>query len=446
MPKVTLLAGLGYGDEGKGSVVDFLCREQGAKLVVRYNGGAQAAHNVVTDDGRHHTFAQFGSGTFAGAQTHLSRYMLVNPVAFLAEGKALTGKGVPDAFDRVTVHREALVTNPFQVAANRLREIARGGGRHGSCGMGIGETMADSLTDGPGALIVGDLQDRATMKVKLAASQARKIAELEPVVTALRGHESTIEREWAMLRDGGLIDWTIDRYYEPFTRLIRIVDDSFLATALGVVDAVFEGAQGVLLDQDFGFQPYTTWTDCTFGNAYKLLKGRQLAFPQEEIERLGVLRGYMTRHGAGPFVSEHDGFQRLSEHDHNGLGHWQGAFRSGAFDSVAARYALDVIGGVDGIAMTNLDRLPLYSNCDGVPVCIGYDTMAALPVKRPIDLAHQEQLATTLMNTKPVYDAVHVEERRTADLYAQCITENLKVPLAIVSHGPRASDKRRCNK
>ena len=74
MATVVLLAGLGFGDEGKGTVTDYLVRTHSAKMVVRYNGGAQAAHNVVLPDGRHHTFAQFGSGTFVpGVRTHLSR-------------------------------------------------------------------------------------------------------------------------------------------------------------------------------------------------------------------------------------------------------------------------------------------------------------------------------------------------------------------------------------
>src|SRR5579864_7866772 len=94
MSKVFLVQGLGYGDEGKGSIVDYLVRQEKAPLVVRFNGGAQAAHNVVTDDGRHHTFTQFGSGTFAGARTFLSRFMIVNPFTLLTEAKALEQKGV----------------------------------------------------------------------------------------------------------------------------------------------------------------------------------------------------------------------------------------------------------------------------------------------------------------------------------------------------------------
>ncbi|HEY7215209.1 MAG TPA: adenylosuccinate synthetase, partial [Thermoanaerobaculia bacterium] len=134
-----LLVDLGFGDAGKGLLTDFLVRRSGATVVVRYNGGAQAGHNVVTPDGRHHTFAQLGSGSFvAGVRTFLSRHVVVHPTALLAEAAALRAKGVGDALDRVRLSERALVITPFHQAAGRLRELARGAARHGSCGVGVG--------------------------------------------------------------------------------------------------------------------------------------------------------------------------------------------------------------------------------------------------------------------------------------------------------------------
>ena len=137
-----LTVDLGFGDAGKGSIIDFLAREHNAHTVVRFNGGAQAGHRVVAKQGEH-VFSQFGSGTLAGARTHLSRFMLVEPLAMLAEAEHLMQLGIRDPFGMVTIDEKALITTPFQRAVNRLKELARGNGRHGSCGMGIGETMAD---------------------------------------------------------------------------------------------------------------------------------------------------------------------------------------------------------------------------------------------------------------------------------------------------------------
>lgn len=103
-----LTVDLGFGDAGKGSIVDFLTRTYGAHTVVRYNGGAQAGHRVVAlaADGvtvQDHLFAQFGAGTFAGAATHLSRFMLLDPLAMMAEAVHLHTLGIHDAFQRTTI-------------------------------------------------------------------------------------------------------------------------------------------------------------------------------------------------------------------------------------------------------------------------------------------------------------------------------------------------------
>lgn len=444
MGRVTLVAGLGYGDEGKGTIVDWLAREERTDLVVRYNGGAQAAHNVVVADGRHHTFAQLGSGTFAGVPTLLSRHMLVDPLALFAEARHLEAIGVRGTLDRLAVEGAARVTTPLHVAANRLREMARTG-RHGSCGMGIGETMEDWLAVGDGALFVRDLFDRGVTRDKLLALRARKVASLDAALRALPSSEAA-SRERFVLEDDGTIDACLDAYV-AFTQRVHVVGEDFLAREVRqAAHVVFEGAQGVLLDQDFGFQPHTTWTDITYGNARELLASIDF---RGDVERLGVLRAYATRHGAGPFVSEDPALARLSSHDHNGWGEWQHGFRSGAFDLVATRYALDVIGGVDRLAITNVDRLDLV--CGDVPVTVAYEghvdaalfrgdgrRIDAIRVRRPFDLAHQERLTRALFAARPL------NVRLAKAAYASEIAARLGVPLGITSHGPRAEDKVRC--
>src|SRR5215213_2367436 len=111
MQQALLTVDLGFGDAGKGSIVDFLTRAHNAHTVVRYNGGAQAAHRVVTPgpNPREHVFAQFGSGTLAGAATHLSRFMLLDPLAMIAEAQHLQSLNVTDAFEHTTIDERALV-------------------------------------------------------------------------------------------------------------------------------------------------------------------------------------------------------------------------------------------------------------------------------------------------------------------------------------------------
>jgi len=141
-----LVVDLGFGDAGKGLLSYYLVRTTGARWVVRFNGGAQAGHNVVTTDGRHHTFSQVGAGSFVpGVRTYLARDMVVHPTALDSEARHLARVGVADAMRRMHVDPECRVTTPFHQASTRVRELLRGAARHGSCGVGVGETVRDSL-------------------------------------------------------------------------------------------------------------------------------------------------------------------------------------------------------------------------------------------------------------------------------------------------------------
>lgn len=457
MANVTLIVGLSFGDEGKGSLVDYLVRRDKAHTVVRYNGGAQAAHNVVLADGRHHTFAQFGSGTLVpGCRTHLSRYMLVNPIFLMREEKALQELGVTDAYARLTIERTALITNPFQVAANRLRENhrSRHTGRHGSCGMGIGETMADWATHPEDAIRIEDFESPGALKRKLATSQARKYDELAPILTRQDLTNGT-NNDWDVLRDVAFIDDCVKRFTN-FAGQIRIVDDTYLPMRLREPGhIVFEGAQGMLLDQNHGFFPFCTRSDITFGNALALIED----FTAGKVTRMGVLRAYGTRHGAGPFLTE-DPQMDLPDR-HNGNGPWQQAFRVGHLDLVATDYALRAVGGVDEIVMTNVDRL---QGRTPVKVCTGYaagdreddylggldpyfhvhngmiDGFKVKPGQTPERLADRTQFTAEMAKLEPDY-----EEFKNVEEAVAWTAGHLRTPINLCSYGPTANDKRpRC--
>jgi adenylosuccinate synthase len=444
-----LIADLGYGDAGKGSIVDYLTRTTNAHTVVRYNGGAQAAHNVVTPDGRHHTFAQFGSGTFIpGTRTHLSRFMMVHPLAMLAEERHLRSLGVRDAFPRVSLDRESLVTTPFQQSANRLKELARGDGRHGSCGMGIGETMSDWLAYGPHVLFAGDLTSRPTIVQKLRFLRDAKLAQLEGVVEQL-GDVEQARADLQILRDPQAIESTAD-VFQHFSQLVSIVEPAYLGQLLhqpGTI--IFEGAQGVLLDEWYGFYPYNTWSTLTFQNADTLLHENDF---DGETSKLGLFRAYATRHGAGPFVTEDEELTRQLPDPHNQNNPWQREFRVGYLDLVALRYALAVTGRVDGLVITNLDRMDCvaewrlgerYRNAgertnvaDFFEGTNGLITSIKVPAD-PTDLIRQAELTRLLLSMRPMY--THCNRDRNE--YIDEICQKLHVPVAITSAGQTAQQK-----
>ncbi len=415
-----IVVDLGYGDAGKGTVVDYLCaRPEGraaggpasaqVRTVVRFNGGAQAAHNVVAPDGRQHTFAQFGAGTFTpGVRTYLSRFALVDPLALAGEAAHLAKVGVPDALDRVTVDVDALLTTPYHQAANRARERARGGARHGSCGMGIGETASYALARPADAPKAGDCLSPRLLTRKLKA---------------LRDHLTGELGELGTPPLAGIVD-----AYLAFARRVRLADDAELRRLLRAGPAVFEGAQGVLLDEWRGFHPYTTWSTTTFANAEELL-----ADAGQDAIRLGVTRCYQVRHGPGPFVTE-DAALKLPER-HNGRNDWQGTFRIGHLDTVALRYAIEVTGGVDAIAVTHLD---VARNHPELRSCRSY-VINDRPLTRiepgpPRDLGYQERLTRTLLEATPLYE-------KPAATWAELIEAEAGAPVTLLSCGPTAADK-----
>jgi adenylosuccinate synthase len=382
---------LGYGDAGKGTVVDALCVNAPVRAVLRFNGGAQAAHNVVTEDGRHHTFAQFGSGTLRGVPTHLTRFMVVDPVALAAEAAAL---GNP--FELLTVDGDALLATPWHRAANHRRERVQ---RHGSCGMGVGETMAYALSHAD-APRVSDVLSRPLLRRRLAAVAA----DLGPADVPL--------------------DDVVDVFH-AFGRAVSIVGSAHTGRLLREGPCVFEGAQGVLLDEWLGWHPHTTWSTTTFANVAELCPS---------FRRLGVVRTYTTRHGAGPFVTA-DPALDLPE-PHNGLDEWQGAFRVGHFDAVAHRYAVEVAGGVDGLAVTHLD---VPARCPGLRVCESY-TVDGEPWTRIVpgpsrDLDHQAALTARLTRSRP-------GALSRPDDWAGAIGSLLGAPVLVESTGPSSADKK----
>jgi adenylosuccinate synthase len=444
MPSTSIVVDLGFGDAGKGTIVDALSRRcSSPPLVVRHNGGAQAGHNVHTPDGRHHTFSQFGSATFLpGAWTLLSEHMILHPQGLLAERAHLVALGVEDPLLSLIIDERALVITPFQQATNRLREAARGDKRHGTCGIGVGETVADSFALGADALRARDLRDRTVLRRKLSLIRERKREE----VAALFGDRvpQDVIMDIHVLESASVIDQVVD-WFADIGAMLKIFDQDRVEHAVRTWEhVIFEGAQGVLLDEWHGFHPHTTWSTTTTKNANEMIT---IAGREGPVRKIGVVRAYATRHGQGPFPTEDAVLGQMLRESHNTDTGWQGEFRVGWFDLPLTRYALDACPDIKEIAVTCLDRvasLPEWRFCEAydVPADAGARFVmgpeGGTPcVAPPGDLAYQEQLGCDLWRCDPILESIDASMKPEG-----AIEHLLGLPVKITSHGPTAADKR----
>lgn len=437
--------GLGFGDCGKGHFVDALTRRWQAHTVVRFNGGAQAGHNVVTpadahSPSRHHTFSQFGSGTFVpGVRTVLIDPMIVHPTALLVEAEVLSGIGETDALSRLMIDAQCRITTPFHQAAGRLRELLRGAEAHGTCGVGVGETVRHAIEHPEQALRYSDLRtpDAAGARTLLDRLQAIRKTLLDEFVPQSQGcGASAFSMEFQLLRD----ETVAARWMGCACALARHCPPASIETIRGRLTqggcVVFEGAQGVLLDEWRGFHPHTTWSSIHTVAVDDVAARFGLASP---IEHYGVMRTHLTRHGAGPLPTHDASLDDLLPEPHNSAAGWQGRFRRGHPDAVLLRYALDVAGRLSGLLISHLDVLQR-----GVPLrwCERYSvtpTFAQWPrrVERiPLgigkDLDHQQRLTRLLQSACPQYSDRPI---RTVQDFLQHMGEVTSLPVVFGSNG-----------
>jgi len=321
---VKTIIGAGYGDEGKGILTDFLSQNW-ADLTVRFNGGSQALHTVKLPGGPSHAFSHFGSGSLRGVPTYLTEYFIVNPATFMKEYKELEKKiKVPTIF----VHEDCMVTTLLDMRINQAIENSRGKHRHGSVGVGINETVTRHLDtpykitvgmlahDLPGVLkIVEDIYNDYAVGRLISLGMAEdaileiKEYDLDKILDGTRrqaefftSHAILVER----------IDWIFDHYD----------------------NVVFEGAQGLLLDEFHPNFPYVTRSRTGIYNVNSLIKG----YKNVKVEIYYVTRVYATRHGAGPFPTEVVGDLNLFDfpyefEDSTNVPHpYQGTMRVGYLD------------------------------------------------------------------------------------------------------------------
>jgi len=288
---IKAVIGANYGDEGKGLMTDYFALKTKKGIVIRYNGGAQASHTVVTPEGFRHAFSHLGSGTFANVPTYLSKHFVTSPMLFRKEVEKLSRKmALPDTW----VDERCLVTTPFDILINQIVEDFRGKGRHGSCGMGINETITRHEKH---PLYVSTLCDSNLTRQILESIRNNYVWDrlMELGVTCLSVDQI------ALLVNENIIDAFLDDV-QYFLQKVKSVNLYYMYPLTEYFDdIIFEGAQGLLLDQDHANFPHVTRSSTGLKNVMEIMAEGKIAEP---VEVTYVTRCYTTRHGVGPFPYE----------------------------------------------------------------------------------------------------------------------------------------------
>lgn len=293
MKRASIVIGSLWGDEGKGHMTDILCNTPNT-LNVRFNGGSQASHTVVTPDGKRHAFRHFGAGTFAGAHTYLSEHFIVNTISFSLERAELIEKF--GLFPTLFVNPNCLVTTLWDIYINQCIETLRGENRHGSCGFGINETVQRSIYS-KYKITVMDLLFKDKLKSKLYAIQDEYVPMRLKTEYNLKIEDLPDEHKNLLTNPENINLFLF--YAEEFLKYVNIHRNSILNKFDNVV---FEGAQGLLLDQNNSdYFPHVTTSNTGIKNVMDILK--DLNF-NDLIDIYYMSRCYITKHGAGPFKSE----------------------------------------------------------------------------------------------------------------------------------------------
>jgi adenylosuccinate synthase len=412
----TILVGAQWGDEGKGKIIDFLTEK--TDVVVRSQGGNNAGHTVIVA-GKKYVLHLIPSGILRrGTMCVIGNGVVIDAVSLAQEIEGLRQQGIRVAKDNLLISDCAHLTLPHHRALDRARETAKGAGKIGTTGRGIGPTYSDKASRV--GLRTGDLRnpDRFADRLKARFGDAN---------TTLR----------AMGADSVDFRKTSAEYLAAAKVIAPFLGNTVVYLHEAVVakkTILFEGAQGTFLDIDHGTYPYVTSSNTTSGGACT-----GSGVPPNRIDKVvGTMKAYTTRVGEGPFPTEND---ELGEFLH-GLGREFGsttgrARRCGWFDAVCTRYAA-ILNGIDELAVTNTDGL---DTLESIKVCVAYKLGRKMIEYPPADL-------DALAECKPIYEEFDGWKSDTSGAkkwselpvkcrkYLQAIARLTGARLGIVSVGP----------
>lgn len=412
--KVDVLLGLQWGDEGKGKVVDVLTPRY--DVVARFQGGPNAGHTLEFE-GKKYVLRSIPSGIFQDGQINIiGNGVVLDPVLFRQEAEELRASGI-DLTKVLKISRKAHLIMPTHRLLDAASERAKGGAKIGTTGKGIGPTYTDKVSRNGlrlGDALLPDWDERYT------AARNRHMAQL-----AAMGETPDItetEKTWLEAVE--------------YLKTYDIVDSEHLVNSLlGQGKSVLcEGAQGTLLDVDFGSYPFVTSSNTIAAGA---CTGLGVA-PNKIGEVYGIFKAYCTRVGSGPFPTElHDDTgQRIRD-----LGHEYGAVtgrerRCGWIDLVALRYAI-MIDGVTQLIMMKSDVLDGF---DEIKACVAYRINGVETTDFPytLDGIDIEPVYVTLPGWKTDMTKMKSPDEFPANFkaYIDFLEKELKTPITIVSIGP----------
>lgn len=410
--KVDVLLGLQWGDEGKGKVVDVLTPDY--DVVARFQGGPNAGHTLEFE-GQKYVLRSIPSGIFQGGKTNIiGNGVVLDPILFKQEAEGLAASG-HDLTKQLCISKKAHLILPTHRMLDAAYEAAKGDAKIGTTGKGIGPTYTDKVSRN--GLRVGDILMNFEEKYKIAK------AKHEAILRALNYEYdiTDLEKEWL-----GAIE---------FLKKFRLIDSEHVINhLLEEGKAVLaEGAQGTMLDVDFGSYPFVTSSNTICAGA---CTGLGIA-PSKIGEVYGIFKAYCTRVGAGPFPSElkdetGDKMCTLGREFGSVTGRKR---RCGWIDLVALRYAI-MIDGVTQLIMMKSDVLDSFET---IKACVAYKIDGEETNEFPFDICEEVEPVYVEMPgwkvdmTKMVSEDEFPEE---FNAYLTFLEEELGVPVKIVSVGP----------
>ncbi|MDO4640981.1 MAG: adenylosuccinate synthase [Neisseria sp.] len=419
MAKNVVVIGSQWGDEGKGKIVDWLAEQ--ASGVVRFQGGHNAGHTLVVG-GKKTILRLIPSGILhENLDCFIGSGVVVSPEALLAEIDELQAAGVKNIEGRLKIAPTCPLILPYHIALDQAREASRGSGKIGTTGRGIGPAYEDKVARRAIRAVdlfnIDQVAEKIKANVELYNVQLQHLHRVEPV-----SFEAIMQ--------------TIHGFKDRILPMITDVSRTLYEKNQKGENLLFEGAQGTLLDIDYGTYPFVTSSNCSAGAA---APGAGVP-PQMLNYVLGIVKAYTTRVGSGPFPTElfDEVGKGLAERGHE-FGSVTGrARRCGWFDAAALKRSIQ-INGITGMCITKLD---VMDGIEEIKLCVGY----RLPDGKDTDILPFG--AEAVAACEPIYETMPGWQDSTfgvkeydklpenAKAYLKRIEEVCGAPIAIISTGP----------